>query len=271
MTTVTSSNAPFATTQPDADDERFAGIGRLYGRDALERLRAAHVCVIGLGGVGSWTVEALARTGTGQLTLVDPDDVCVSNTNRQLHAHTPNIGRPKAQVLAERIHTIHPGAKVECVQDFFSSSTAEQVLAPGYDVVVDAIDQFKNKVLLLEACRARKQSVVVVGSAGGRRDPTRIQRADLTRAKNDKLLAMLRKRLRQKHGFPRTGAWKVPCVFSDELPFFPTPDGGVCREKPEGDSLRLDCASGYGAATFVTGVFGFVAAAAATELILSSK
>lgn len=260
-----------AHTIPPHEDERLAGIARLYGRDALARLRRARVCVIGLGGVGSWTVEALARTGVGSLTLVDPDDVCVSNTNRQLHAHAPNIGRPKTQVLAERVHAIHPETHVECVQDFFSTSTAQQVLAPGYDVVVDAIDQFKNKVLLVGACREREQKLVVVGSAGGRRDPTRIQRADLTRAKNDKLLAMLRKRLRQKHGFPRTGAWKMPCVFSDELPFFPTPEGGVCREKPEGDSVRLDCAGGYGAATFVTGAFGFVAAAAVTELIVSSK
>lgn len=249
-------------------EARFAGIGRLYGRAAMERISLAHVCVIGLGGVGSWTVEALARSGVGSLTLVDLDDVCITNTNRQIHAVTASIGRPKAEVLRDRVLAINPEAQVRIICDYFTASTAESILAPGYDVVVDAIDQFRNKCRLLDACRALEQRLVVVGGAGGRRDPTRVRIADISRSEGDKLLSMLRKRLRQKHAFPRKDAWGIPCVFSDEPPSYPTADGEVCTTRPEGQGLRLDCRSGYGAAVFVTGTFGFLAASATVDLLV---
>ena len=253
---------------------RFGGIERLYGTHEAQVLAKAHVCVIGLGGVGSWVVEALSRTGIGKLTLVDLDEVCASNINRQLHALTSTVGRSKAHVLRERAVQINPLIDVTVIEDFFTAKTAEMILAPAYDVVVDCIDQFKNKVVMLDMCRRLEQRIVVVGSAGGRKDPTRIKVADMSASSGDVLLAMLRKRLRQKHGFPRKGTWGVKCVYSDEIRAAPATcevpvDDGRTELPPENrKSLRLDCSTGYGAATFVTGTFGFFAAAAAVDLIL---
>lgn len=243
-------------------DPRFGGIARLYGDAMVERLRRARVAVIGLGGVGSWTVEALVRTGVGHLTLVDLDEVCVTNTNRQIHALSHTVGQSKARVLAERAQAIAPSVVVDTVEDFFTASSIEAILgaegdAPRFDVVVDAIDSFKNKTLLLDACRVRSLKTVVVGGAGGRMDPTQVRLDDISRSEGDRLLSMLRKRLRQKHGFPRKGKWGIPCVFSSET-----------QVRPEGEgSARLDCHSGFGAVSFVTGTFGFFAAKAAVDLI----
>jgi tRNA threonylcarbamoyladenosine dehydratase len=249
---------------------RFSGVERLYGVAALERLRNAHVCVLGLGGVGSWTVEALARSAIGRLTLVDLDDVCVSNTNRQIHAVADNVGRPKAEAMRDRVLAINPSASVAAECEFFTSTTAESLMGPDYDVVVDCIDQYRNKCVLLEMCRMHDQPLVVVGGAGGRVDPSQVRLTDITKSRGDKLLQIVRKRLRQRHGFPRKGPWKVPCVWSEEAQRFPTPDGGICEVRPEDQSLRLDCATGFGAAAFVTGTFGLFAASAAVKLILSA-
>lgn len=263
-----------AEHEREGPDPRFGGIARAYGNETLARLRASRVCVIGLGGVGSWTVEALVRTGVGHLTLVDLDEVCITNTNRQIHALSTTVGRTKASVLAERAVAIHPGIQVDCVEDFFTATSADATLGDArdparYDVVVDAIDSFKNKCLLVEACRARRLPIVVVGGAGGRVDPTRIRLDDISRSEGDRLLAMLRKRLRQEHGFPRHGKWGIPCVFSDEPKRFPDGLGGVCEVKPESqESVRLDCHSGFGAVSFVTGTFGFFAAKATVDLLL---
>jgi tRNA A37 threonylcarbamoyladenosine dehydratase len=247
----------------DGTSVRFGGIERLYGADAARTLARSHVCVIGLGGVGSWVVEALARSGIGALTLVDLDEVCASNINRQLHALTGTIGRAKAEVLAERVRAINPEAAVTVVQDFFTADTADAILGPGYDIVVDCIDKFSNKLIMIKACRRRRQRLIVVGGAGGRRDPTRVKVTDITKAQGDKMLAMLRKKLRQKHDFPRKGTWSIRCVYSDEVPV--VPEGMECS--PDG----LDCATGYGAVTFVTGTFGFLASAAAVEHILRGE
>jgi len=249
--------------------QRFSGIGRLYGQHAMETLARAHVCVIGVGGVGSWVVEALARSGVGRLTLVDLDDVCVTNTNRQLHAHEPNVGRSKIEVMAERARAINPEVEVECVHDFLSAATANTIIRPEFDYVVDAIDQFRNKAELIAACHEHDVPVVVCGGAGGRRDPTRIRVDDLTRTSGDRLLRMLRKLLRREYGFSRRGKWKIACVYSDEPPLFPTADGSVCETRPEG-TLRLDCASGFGTATFLTGTFGFLAASIVVSALVAA-
>ena len=250
-------------------EQRFGGIARLYGRAALDRLRHAHVCVIGLGGIGSWSVEALARSGVGALTLVDLDDVCVTNINRQSHALPGTVGRPKVEVLAERLRAIAPDLRVHPVLEFFTAASAETIFTPRFDYVIDAIDSLSNKCRLIALCRDRQIPLITCGAAGGRRDPTAVRITDLARASHDRLLAQVRKQLRAEHGFPRDpAALDVDCVFSPEAPVFPHADGSVCETKKAArasaaaeDPLRLNCNSGLGSATFVTGAFGFAAAA----------
>ena len=251
---------------------RFSGIARLYGVEALERIRNAHVCVVGVGGVGSWTVEALARSGVGKLTLIDMDDVCLSNANRQLHALDGTVGQLKIDVMAQRVKAIQPEGVVSSVADFFTASTAESHLEPEYDVLIDAIDQPANKCLLIDGARKRKMPVVTVGAAGGKWDPTAVQVADLTRVSYDALLKRVRKSLRREFGYSRDPKkkWAVDAVFSTEQAVYPSADGGVC-EKPDPDaSLKLDCASGFGSATHVTGTFGFAAASVALRRIINA-
>jgi len=248
------------------DAERFGGLGRLYGRDALERLARAHVAVIGVGGVGSWTAEALARSGVGRLTLIDMDDVCITNTNRQLPALDGEIGRPKVEVLAERVRRINPGCAVEAVGEFFLESTADRLLTPScqpYDWVVDAVDRMSIKSLIITKARARNISVLTVGGAGGRRDATQVRCGDLGSTGGDALLKQVRRELRRSYGWAVGAgrAFGVPAVYSAEPQMYPHSDGTVCATKPEaGENLRMDCTSGYGAACFVTGAFGFAAA-----------
>lgn len=246
----------------DDFETRFGGIARLYGKGGLEKLRAAHVCVVGLGGVGTWAAEALARSGVGALTLVDLDEICVTNINRQLHALTETVGRAKVEVMAERIRAIHPGCRVTSEQKFFNEQTAEELLAPKFDFVLDAIDDVTNKVLLLVRCREKKLPVIACGGAGGRRELTSVRVGDLSQASHDKLLAEVRRRLRQEHHFPAgQSAMDVPCVYSVERTVFPQPDGSVCAMRSEAeDGARLNCNGGLGSATFVTGAFGFAAA-----------
>lgn len=252
-------------TPTKAPDRRFAGISRLYGPAGHERLQAARITVIGIGGVGSWTAEALARTSVGTIRLIDLDDICESNINRQLHALTDTVGQFKVEAMAERIRAINPDCKVEAEVRFFTEKTAEALLSPAPDVVVDCIDSMKPKCLLLATCRDRGIPVVTVGAAGGRRDPARIQTADLGRSVHDPLLARVRKRLRQGYGFPRKDKAKfgIPCVFSDEPIQLPSD----CDASNPDTSLKLDCETGYGTATFVTGTFGFHAAAIAVNLV----
>lgn len=240
----------------DAFLERFGGVARVLGEPALERLRAAHVAVIGLGGVGSWAVEALARTGVGELTLVDLDDVCVTNLNRQLPALTSTVGRPKVAVLAERVRDINPEIRVHARPEFFTAETAGALLAPRFDAVLDAIDSPSLKALLIARGRARGIPLVTAGGAGGRRDPTQIRVADLAHTARDPLLAEVRRRLRGEHGFPRGGGpFGVDAVFSTEPMRVPAP--GECAAGAEGPA----CERRFGALCFVTGAFGFAAAA----------
>ena len=251
--------------------ERFGGLGRLHGADSLEKLAAAHVAVIGLGGVGSWTVEGLARSGVGRLTLIDLDDVCVTNTNRQLPAIGGNHGRPKAEAMAERVRLINPECEVEVVMEFLTAANADRLLAPAFDVVVDAIDGTTNKTDLIAACVRLEKPCVTVGGAGGKRDATKIRAADLGDAWGDELLKLVRKKLRRDHGFARGEGhvYGVRCVYSDENPTYPWADG-TCQAKPElGSNLKLDCASGFGTAVWVTGAMGLTAAQEAVDCIVA--
>jgi tRNA A37 threonylcarbamoyladenosine dehydratase len=234
-------------------EARFGGIQRLYGNAGIERLRAAHVAVIGVGGVGSWTVEALTRSGIGRLTLIDADEVCVSNVNRQLPALDGEIGAAKVEALAKRMLAINPEIVLEAKQEFFTAETADALLSERFDYVVDAIDTLANKALLISECRKRALPVITSGGAGGKKDGTAVRVADLAQASHDPLLQKLRKKLRAEFGFsadPRI-RFGVPAVYSPETPTPPE----SCEA-----GLRMDCNSGYGAVTFVTGVFGFAAA-----------
>lgn len=251
-------------------ETRFSGIGRLYGRAGWERLRRAHVCVVGVGGVGSWAVEALARSGVGTLTLIDLDEVCLSNTNRQLPALAGNIGRTKVEVLAARVGGINPECVVHQAVQFFTPSTADQLLAPSFDYVLDAIDSVANKALLIASCRAKRLPIVTVGAAGGKRDATAIKVSDLAQATHDRLFQKIRKILRVDFGFPENPKinFEVDAVFSTEPVTYPQPDGTVCGTRDPGSELRLNCESGYGTATFVTGTFGFVAAGRIVQMLV---
>ncbi len=251
-------------------EARFGGIARLYGRETLTRLRQSHAMVVGVGGVGSWAVEALARTGIGELTLIDLDEVCISNTNRQLPAVAGKLGQPKVEVLKERVLAINPDCRVHALQKFFTANTAEELLAVPCSGVLDAIDSLKHKALLIAECKKRNLPLVVSGGAGGRRDPTAIRYADLSQATHDRLLQQTRKLLRKDYGFPGEGKkFDIDCVFTPEPPLFPQSDGSVCEVREAGTDTKMNCESGYGATTFVTGAFGFAIAARLIEKIIA--
>jgi tRNA threonylcarbamoyladenosine dehydratase len=258
----------------DVLHQRFAGVDRLYGSGAAVRLAARHVTVVGLGGVGSWLVEALARSAVGRLTLVDADDICLSNTSRQLHALDGGYGRNKAEAMAERCRAINPGIRVEAVPEFLTPANLEGLLDRGQDLVLDACDSFRSKVELVAWCRRRKLPLVMSGSAGGRTDPTQVRVRDLSRTEHDALLALVRKKLRADFHFPRNPQryFGVPAVYSLQNVRYPQADGSVCGLRPKLDrdsALKLDCGAGLGAATHVTGAFAFAMAGKALDLLLA--
>lgn len=253
--------------------DRFSGVGRLVGAAGLARLAGAHVCVIGVGGVGSWSAEGLARSGVGAITVVDLDDVCVTNVNRQLPALDGAIGRPKVSVIEERIRAINPACVVEARAEFFTKESADRVFAPSYDVVIDAIDGMSQKALLIAECVKRGRACVTVGGAGGKRDATRIRTGDLGESQGDDLLRLVRKKLRRDHGFAggEGNLYGVRAVYSNERPVFPWADG-TCSAAPEpGSNLKLDCASGFGTAVWVTAAFGLSAVQEAVALIVGRE
>lgn len=245
--------------------ERFGGIQRLYGQKEYETLKQRHILVVGIGGVGSWVAEALARSGIEKITLVDLDDICITNTNRQIHALTDTVGKSKISVMAERIQKINPNCSVNLIADFFTIDTSSVILNTKYDFVVDAIDSLQHKLQLTLACKERNLPLIVCGAAGGRKDPTQVKIGDLTESISDPLLSKLRKRLRQKHNFPRKSKFKLACVYSTETPLFPDGDGCLTKDKAKAQNLKLDCETGLGTASFVTGTFGFIATSYVVE------
>ena len=253
--------------------ERFAGIDRLYGRGAVERLNGRHVAVVGLGGVGSWAAEAFARTAVGRLTLIDADDLCVSNTNRQLPAIAGQYGRAKVEAMAERCRAINPAIDVDPVASFLTPTNLDELLDRGYDLVLDACDSFRSKVVAIAWCRRRKQPILTIGSAGGRTDPTQVRVRDLSRTEHDAMLSLIRKKLRGEFNFPKNADryFGVPAVYSLENVKYPQADGSVCGVRPPLDkdaALKLDCGAGLGAATHITGAFAFAAVGKALEILL---
>lgn len=267
-------NEPASTAPLDSSwKERFSGIDRLYGVGTVERLSSRRVAVVGMGGVGSWVVEALARSGVGHVTLIDADDICVSNTNRQLPALDGHYGRAKVDAMAERCRAINPAMQVEPVASFLTAGNLQELLDHGFDLVIDACDSFRSKVELIAWCRRRKVPVIAVGSAGGRTDPTLVRVRDLSRTEHDAMLALIRKKLRSEFGFPKNADryFGVSAIYSLENVRYPQPDGTVCGLRPQasGDAaLKLDCGAGLGAATHITGAFAFAAVGRALELLL---
>lgn len=253
--------------------DRFSGIDRLYGRGAVERFAASRIAVVGLGGVGSWAVEALARSGVGALTLIDADDLCVSNTNRQLPALEGQYGRGKAEAMAERCRAINPRVEVRAVASFLTPTNMEALLGERFDVVLDACDSFRSKVEAIAWCRRRKQPIVTVGSAGGRIDPTLVRVRDLSKTEHDAMLALIRRKLRGEFNFPKGPKryFGVPAIYSLENVRYPQADGTVCGLRPQlgaDAGLKLDCGAGLGAATHITGAFAFAAVGKILEMLL---
>ena len=243
--------------------QRFAGIARLYGEKALQALYRAHFVVAGLGGVGSWAAEALARSGVGEITIVDLDDVCVTNSNRQLHALQGNIGKSKTAVMAARLREINPDIIVHEIEDFLDKSNITDYIGPQHDVVIDATDAANVKSAMVAYCKARKIRLVTVGSAGGKSDPTKVTVSDLGKTVSDPMLAKVRQQLYRWYRFSRDNRRRfgVDAVYSTEQAVFPKPDGDVCQQKSAMvDGVKLDCSGGFGSATMLTGTMGFVAA-----------
>lgn len=257
----------------DDYSERFGGIQRLYGTAGAEVIRNSHFCVVGIGGVGSWVVEALARTGIGAITFIDHDDISVTNTNRQLHTLQSTLERSKSEVMAERTREINPDCRVNAIDDLLSEKNIEKYISKEFDYVIDAIDSIRHKAALIYHCKRNKIPIITTGGAGGITDPTRIQITDLSRTHNDPLAAKVRAKLRTDYGYSRNpkSRFGIDCVFSSEQHRYPKEDGTVCQRKPGVKGASLDCNFGYGSATFVTAGFGFVAVSRALDKLISRK
>ncbi|HEY8119357.1 MAG TPA: tRNA threonylcarbamoyladenosine dehydratase [Methylophilaceae bacterium] len=250
-------------------ERRFGGVRRLYGEEGLARFQAAHVCVIGIGGVGSWAAEALARNAIAQITLIDLDNIAESNVNRQLHAVEGEFGKAKVTAMAQRIRAINPLCVVHEIEDFITVENVAMMLDRGFDAVLDAIDDAKAKVALAAYCRQHNLPLIMTGGAGGRLDPTRIKADDLAKVSGDRLLAKVRNTLRREYGFPKAPVnskkipprFGIPCVYSDESSQKP-------NESCEVDTAitGLNCA-GYGSTVCVTAPFGMAAAALVLNLL----
>lgn len=247
----------------DADlERRFGGLRRLYGDAAYERIRAAHVVVIGVGGVGSWAAEALARSGVAALTLIDLDHVAESNVNRQVQALGSTLGMAKVEALRRRIADIHPGCAVEGVEEFVDESNWPGLLTRPAEAVIDACDNVRAKATVATWARATATPLVVVGAAGGKRAAERVEVGDLSEVTHDPMLAALRQRLRKFHEAARAGSLGLACVFSREPITMPADDS--CASDGS-----LNC-HGYGSSVAVTAAFGMVAAGRALEFLASA-
>ncbi|WP_154222665.1 tRNA threonylcarbamoyladenosine dehydratase [Marinicella rhabdoformis] len=237
--------------------ERFGGIVRLYGIAGFEKLQKSHVAIVGVGGVGCWAAEMLARSGVGKLTLIDADELCVTNINRQIHALDSTVSKSKVLTMAERIKDINPDCEVIVHESFFMESTADELLAADYDVVLDAIDSVKHKILLFMQCRFKKINLIMAGGAGGKTDPSRIQVADLAKTIRDPLLRRVRKELRKNPTLKVRKKLKVKAIFSNQEIMSPIFDESQQNQK---DNRKLDCNTGYGTSPIIISHFGIRAA-----------
>ncbi len=249
-------------TQHDSQ-RRFGGVERLYGRSSLSNFKQAHIIVIGIGGVGSWAVEALARNGIGKLSLIDMDVVAESNINRQLPAMTSTLGRNKIDVMAERIAEINPDCEIHLIDDFISQDNLAELIDDNADYVIDCIDNSRVKAALIAWCKRRKIKIITLGGAGGQTNPSLIKISDLSKTEHDPLLSKTRKLLRQDYGFTNNmkRRFAVPCVFSSEHLKYVDLHGEINNEKPDSthQTHDLSCAGGIGSSVMVTASFAFIA------------
>ncbi len=259
-------NTPANIDEQQNDDQiadhsrRFGGIKRLYGQITFEKFCHAHICVVGIGGVGSWAAEALARSAIGEITIIDLDNVAESNVNRQSHAYTGEFGKPKVAAMAEHIYKINPQCQVNEIEDFVATDNVRELMSKDFNYVIDCADNHRVKAAMVAHCRRNKIKIITVGSAGGQTDPTQIHVCDLINTAQDALLAKMRKLLRQQYGFTHTPKhrFNIPAVYSSEQLSYPSGEGGVTFQKPE-TAKDLSCAGGIGSVMTVTASFGLVA------------
>ena len=254
-------------------DLRFGGTERLYGKQEIHQLNSSHICVVGIGGVGSWVAEGLVRSAIGEITLIDLDDICVTNTNRQIHALTSTVGQSKIDVMANRLEAINPNCKINKIHDFVTVKNVMNHLSKEFDYVVDATDSINAKAAMIAHCKRNKIKIITIGGAGGQTDPTQIKVADLTKTIQDPLAAKLRNLLRREYRFSTNTKrrFAVDCVYSSEQLKYPQADGSVSTKKRLTDgSVKLDCNNGFGASVMVTATFGFVATARVIEKLLKA-
>lgn len=253
---------------------RFGGITRLYGVKGANIIAQSHVCIIGIGGVGSWVAEAFARNGIGKITLIDLDDICTTNINRQIHALSDTVGESKVDVMADRILQINPECQINRIEDFVTADNLTSLITSEFDYVVDAIDSVNVKTAIIAHCKRNKLPIITIGGAGGQTDPSKISICDLSQTFQDPLLAKVRNLLRRDYNFSRNTKRKfsIDAVFSSEQLVYPSNDGEVCHSKQgQEGATRLDCSSGFGATTHVTACFGFFAVGKAIEKMIRKK
>ena len=265
----------------DDYSERFGGIQRLYGSKKAAIIPTLRICIIGIGGVGSWAVEALARSGVGHITLIDHDDIALSNINRQIHTLDSTINQSKVIAMQERVQQINPQCHCHAIDDLLTANNLTKYFSIShknkadekYDYIIDAIDSVKHKSALIYFCKRNKIPIITTGGAGGLTNPTAVEICDLSKTYNDPLAASVRSQLRHQYNFTRNpqSRFGVECVFSTEQQLYPQADGSVGQEKPNMKGVSLDCNFGYGSSSCVTSVFGFSAAARAIEKALARR
>ncbi|UOD51139.1 tRNA threonylcarbamoyladenosine dehydratase [Orrella daihaiensis] len=251
-------------------ERRFGSVDRAYGHVVTDTLRDCHVTVVGLGGVGSWAAEALARSGVGQLTLIDLDHVAQSNINRQVHALDTTLGQAKVLAMSERIGLINPACAVSAVEEFVETDNADALLPPTSDVVLDCTDQLSAKVAMVLLARQRQQALIVCGAAGGKTDALTLRYGDLRDSTHDALLARLRSTLRKRHGFSGAQAKRVIRMGVNVLWFEQPAHRPVSLPASAGISMPLACA-GYGSLVTVTAAMGLAAAGKALDFLTQKK
>lgn len=253
--------------------ERFSALSRVYGERGLEQLAACHICVVGIGGVGSWVAESLARSAVGRITLVDGDVIARSNSNRQIHTLESTLDRPKVEVMRERIMEINPQCQCEVVKEDLDHDNIRDILERGYDCVIDAIDGINVKARMIYHCKRNKIKIVTTGGAGGLLDPTKVTIRDLAKTTNDPLAAKVRSELRRNYNFSRnhTRSFGIPCVYSTEQQRYPSTEGEVSYCKPGVPGLSLDCAFGYGSSVAVTSAVAQAACYKAISIIINKS
>lgn len=255
----------------DTNKIRFSGIDKLFGPQSLEKLWKSHVCVVGLGGVGSWVCESLCRSGIGELTLIDLDEICQTNTNRQIHTLNTTIGQSKSQIMAKRLKEISPEIKINCIEDFLGSHNIHSYLNSEIDITIDAIDSVNVKACMIDYSLKNNRPLLTIGATGGKKETTQISFGDLGETRGDVLLMRVKKVLKREYSYPKgEQLFGIKAIYSPEKIRFFDNDGNQVFKGPRGH-VKLDCHSGLGSASFLTGSFGLTAAQKTIEYLLGHR